>query len=82
MNVRSVAWATAFALLVALAIPWFLWGSSRVIAGLPVWLWWHIAWMLLAAVVFRSFTRRAWGLWIVENPPDDSGSGDLRGGHP
>lgn len=73
MNVRSLAWASVFALLVGLAIPWFLWGSSRVIAGLPLWLWWHIGWMILTAVVFRAFTRRAWGLWITD---DALSSGD------
>ena len=80
MNLRSLAWATTFALIVALAIPWFLWGSSRVIAGLPIWLWWHIGWMMLTALVFRSFTRRAWGLGITSgrpsgNEPDGSGGG-------
>jgi hypothetical protein len=34
--------------LVALAVPWFLWGSGRVVAGLPVWVWWHIGLMGLA----------------------------------
>ncbi|WP_255479142.1 DUF3311 domain-containing protein [Natronomonas sp. LN261] len=53
-------------ILIVLAIPWFLWGVDRVVLGLPLWLWWHIGWMLLASVVFRQFTRRAWGIWIVE----------------
>ena len=52
--------------LVGLAIPWFLWGDSRTAFGLPLWLWWHIGWMIVAAAVFRLFARRAWGLWIVE----------------
>ena len=75
-----MAWAGIFALLIAFAIPWFLWGSNRVVAGLPVWLWWHIGWMVLAAVVFRSFTRRAWGLGIVENPPRGGTTDGQRGG--
>jgi hypothetical protein len=53
-------WIPVFALLVALAIPWFLWGNSTVVAGLPLWLWWHIGWMALAAVAFSLFTRGAW----------------------
>lgn len=53
-------WIAAFAVLVTFAVPWFLWGDSRVFAGLPLWLWWHIGWMLLTAVVFHLFTRRAW----------------------
>jgi len=50
--------------LVALAVPWFLWGSSQVVAGLPVWVWWHIGWMVLTAGVFYVFTRTAWGLGV------------------
>lgn len=57
-------WIGVFAVLITFAIPWSLWGSSRVIAGLPVWLWWHIGWMGLASLVFWLFSRRAWGLWI------------------
>jgi len=61
---ESIAWAVVFALLIGLAIPWFLWGSATVIAGLPLWLWWHVGWMLLAALAFRVFAERAWGVWI------------------
>ena len=53
-------WVLAFAVLVAFAIPWFLWGDATVVAGLPLWLWWHIAWMVIAAAVFWGFTRGAW----------------------
>ncbi|MFC7202515.1 DUF3311 domain-containing protein [Haloferax namakaokahaiae] len=53
-------WIAAFAVLVTFAVPWFLWGDSRVVAGLPLWLWWHIGWMGLATVVFYQFTRNAW----------------------
>ncbi|KAB1198340.1 MULTISPECIES: DUF3311 domain-containing protein [Haloferax] len=59
-------WIVTFAILVTFAVPWFLWGDSRVFAGLPLWLWWHIGWMVLAAVVFHLFTRRAWDRGIVE----------------
>jgi hypothetical protein len=61
----AVGWSLALALVAALAVPWFLWGSSRVVAGLPVWLWWHVGWMCLAAVVFWAFGRRAWGLGVT-----------------
>jgi hypothetical protein len=71
---ERVGWIGALAALPVLAIPWFLWGSDLVVAGLPVWLWWHIGWMGLASAVFWLFTRRAWGLGIVANdstqPPD------------
>jgi hypothetical protein len=56
----SYAWGLVALVLVALAVPWFLWGSSRVVAGLPVWVWWHIGWMGLTTVVFYVFTRTGW----------------------
>ncbi len=61
---RSVGWALAFGVLIALTVPWFLWRSGTVAFGLPVWLWWHVGWMVVAAAVFRLFTERAWGLWV------------------
>ena len=82
MDLRTLAWVSVFALLPALAIPWFLWGSSRMFAGLPVWLWWHIGWMVLAAVVFRAFTRRAWGLGITTDSSSDGTAGRSGGGKP
>lgn len=63
-TIERYAWGIAFVLLIVFAVPWFLWGSSRVVAGLPVWLWWHVGWMVLASLTFRLFSRRAWGLWI------------------
>ncbi|MFC7176001.1 DUF3311 domain-containing protein [Halosegnis marinus] len=51
------------------AVPWFLWRSDAVAYGLPVWLWWHIGWMLLASAVFYAFGRYAWGLGV--EPRDD-----------
>ncbi|MCQ4333802.1 DUF3311 domain-containing protein [Natronomonas sp. F2-12] len=65
--VERYGWAVLIGLLITFAIPWFLWGDSRTAFGLPLWLWWHVGWMLLAAVAFRLFARRAWGLWIVES---------------
>ncbi|QCS41416.1 DUF3311 domain-containing protein [Natrinema versiforme] len=57
-------WIAVGIVLAALAIPWFLWGSATVVAGLPIWLWWHIGWMVLASAVFWVFTQRAWGIGI------------------
>lgn len=65
-RLERYAWGTAFAVLVVFSVPWFLWGDDSVAYGLPVWLWWHVAWMALAAVVFWAFTKRAWGLGIEE----------------
>ncbi|MEF8887754.1 MAG: DUF3311 domain-containing protein [Haloarculaceae archaeon] len=58
------AWSIVALVLAALAVPWFLWGSSSVVAGLPVWVWWHIGWMVLTAGVFYVFARTAWGLGV------------------
>ena len=41
-----------------------MWRSDAVVAGLPVWIWWHISWLILASVVFYVFTQRAWGLSV------------------
>lgn len=59
-NTDAILWAAVFAVLVALAIPWFLWGDARVVAGLPLWLWWHIGWMGVATVAFYAFTQTGW----------------------
>jgi len=61
---EAVGWAIAGIVVVALAIPWFMWRDATVIAGLPAWLWWHVGWMVLAAAAFWAFARRAWGLGI------------------
>lgn len=65
------AWMAVFAVLIAFAVPWFLWGSSTLVAGLPVWLWWHIGWMVLAGATFALFARRAWGVGVPR--PGDGG---------
>ncbi len=57
---RDYLWVGALAVVVAFAVPWFLWRNATVVAGLPVWLWWHVGWMLLASVTFYLFTRSAW----------------------
>ena len=68
-RLELAGWSTVGIVCCALAIPWFLWGDSTVVAGLPLWLWWHVGWMLLASAVFWAFARRAWGIGI------ESGSG-------
>jgi hypothetical protein len=59
--------------LVALAVPWFLWRDATVLAGLPLWIWWHVGWMALASVVFYDFTKRAWGIGIVRTEAGHGG---------
>jgi hypothetical protein len=63
----TLGWGVVALVLVALAVPWFWWGSDRVVAGLPVWVWWHVGWLGLTSVVFAVFADRAWGLG-VETP--------------
>jgi len=65
-TLRLVGWTVIALVLMALAVPWFLWGTTRTALGLPVWLWWHIGWMALASVVFAVFTRTDWGVGIEE----------------
>ena len=65
-STTRILWLLVFAILIAFAIPWFLWRSDTVIASLPLWVWWHIGWMGIAAVLFRLFSVTAWGLWIEE----------------
>jgi len=61
---ETFLWIGVAVVLVALAVPWFMWGSSRVLAGLPVWVWWHIGWLALTAVVFAVFARTGWGVGV------------------
>ncbi|WP_266078746.1 DUF3311 domain-containing protein [Haladaptatus caseinilyticus] len=62
-----IGWMVVFAVIIALTIPWFLWGDGQVLYGLPVWLWWHIGWMAVVSLVFKLFADRAWGLGIEES---------------
>ena len=70
----AVGWTAVFSILIALSVPWFLWGTDVIVAGLPVWLWWHIGWMVLTAVAFYLFAQRAWGLGV---PGSESGGDPL-----
>jgi len=60
----ELAWAVCFLALLALAVPWFLWQNDTLVAGLPLWLWWHVAWMGVTATAFAAFARRDWGLFV------------------
>ena len=63
--IRTIAWTATALVLMALAIPWFLWGDDRVLYGVPLWIWWHVCWLAVAAVVFWHFANTAWGLGIA-----------------
>ncbi len=57
----ALGWGVVFVVLVVLAIPWFLWNDASIVAGLPVWVWWHVGWMVVTAAAFAAFARRGWG---------------------
>jgi len=67
---KDYLWIGVFAVLVTFAIPWFLWGNATAWLGLPVWLWWHIGWMVLAAVAFAQFARGAWDRGMNVDPAE------------
>jgi hypothetical protein len=60
----KLLWSVVAVVLLALAVPWFLWRSDAVAFGLPVWIWWHIAWLCLASVAFAAFARYGWGAFV------------------
>ncbi|WP_241988305.1 MULTISPECIES: hypothetical protein [unclassified Halorubrum] len=65
----DLVWIPTFAILVAFAVPWPLWGIDRVVAGLPVWIWWHVAWLGLCAALFALFVRSgAWERGMGQRP--------------
>ncbi|WP_241981482.1 DUF3311 domain-containing protein [Halorubrum sp. GN11_10-6_MGM] len=65
----DIVWIPTFAILVAFAVPWPLWGVDRVVAGLPVWIWWHVAWLGLCATLFALFVRSgAWERGMGQRP--------------
>lgn len=70
-------WIATFAILVAFAVPWPLWGVDRVVAGLPVWIWWHVAWLGLCTALFALFVRSgAWERGMGQRPGDDAAGVD------
>lgn len=69
-------WIPTFAMLVAFAVPWPLWGTELILAGLPVWIWWHIGWLVLCSVVFARFVSSgAWerGMGVQPHAATDGG---------
>jgi hypothetical protein len=71
-RLERVGWVVTMGLLLVFAIPWFLWGADRLLFGLPVWLWWHIGWLVVTSAVFWLFTTRAWGIGITD--PRETGT--------
>ncbi|MFA9516245.1 DUF3311 domain-containing protein [Halopenitus sp. H-Gu1] len=77
---RDLLWIPVFALLVAFAVPWFMWGMDTIVAGLPIWLWWHIGWMILSAACFYWFASGAWDRAMGIDPEEDAGVIERREG--
>lgn len=78
-NIALLGWAAGAFVLAALTVPWFLWRDSSVVAGLPMWLWWHVGWMCLASISFYAFTRYGWGIG-VETTDEPDGTTEMRNG--
>ena len=57
-------WWIGAALLCLLGVPWFLWGDSTIVLGLPLWIWWHVGWLLFTSLLFWIFTQRYWGIGV------------------
>ncbi|WP_460560114.1 DUF3311 domain-containing protein [Halorubrum pallidum] len=80
---RDLVWIPTFAVLVAFAVPWPLWGIDLTVAGLPVWIWWHIGWLGLCTVLFTRFVRSgAWERGMGRRTASNAtaGRGDGRAG--
>jgi hypothetical protein len=74
-RLETLGWAVGAFLLAALAVPWFLWRDSTVVAGLPLWIWWHVGWMCLASLGLYAFTRYGWGVGVERAPAATDGPG-------
>ncbi|MFD1569481.1 hypothetical protein [Halorubrum laminariae] len=73
---KDIVWIPVFAVLVAFAVPWPLWGVDLIVAGLPVWIWWHIAWLGLCALLFARFVRSgAWERGMGRHPAPNAATG-------
>jgi hypothetical protein len=79
-RLKRAAWLAVALGLCAFAIPWFLWNDATIVAGLPLWLWWHVGWMVLASVVFWLFAEHAWGLGIESDGGSNAGTSVDAGG--
>ncbi|MFW6321684.1 MAG: DUF3311 domain-containing protein [Halohasta sp.] len=64
VRLRTLLWIAVGTVLVVLSVPWFLWGDARTAAGVPIWLWWHIGWLVVASGVFAVFARTDWDRYM------------------
>ncbi len=71
---RDLIWVPVFAVLVVFAVPWPLWGVDLVVAGLPIWIWWHIGWLGICSLLFWRFvTTGAWERGMGIDPAAEGG---------
>ena len=71
-SLERVGWVVGAALFCLLGVPWFLWGDDTIVAGLPLWVWWHVGWLILASALFWLFAQRHWGVGIEPETDRDS----------
>jgi Protein of unknown function (DUF3311). len=60
LRLRRVLWLLIGGVLIAAAVPWWLWGAPLRWGPLPVYVWYHIGWMGIVTLVFAHFARRWW----------------------
>jgi len=58
--IQRVRWVVIGVILVGASIPWWLWQDPLRWGPLPVYVWYHIGWMVVVTVVFIHFARRWW----------------------
>jgi len=57
---KGIFWAIALFIIMVMGVPWFLWGSSFLFLGIPVWVWYHVGWLFLVTIIFWIFVRTFW----------------------
>ncbi|RLE14708.1 hypothetical protein DRJ04_01850 [Candidatus Aerophobetes bacterium] len=57
----KILWIVVFFITMVMGIPWFFWGSSSCFIGIPVWVWYHIGWLLFLIFLFWLFVKTYWG---------------------
>ena len=57
---KKVVWVVVFFITTVMGVPWFLWGSSLLFIGIPLWVWYHVGWLLFAVFLFWLFVKTYW----------------------
>ncbi|MBE0478095.1 hypothetical protein IBX65_03110 [Candidatus Aerophobetes bacterium] len=56
----KVFWIVIFAITLVMGVPWFLWGSSLCVVGIPVWILYHALWLVFLFFLFWLFVKYYW----------------------